>query len=169
MEDGSYAFYKNIIADWENREEEEPLFPFQFILEAITPTLLKHFVCEIEEIELNDAFVISYNETFFDTTVAKHLDPSDITVNVCFENSLDLEGSQILFYGRQEIKGCDEIQDDFVEDENHSGDDEPSSETIKTSSDIFKVSTKVGHCTIHYGYHPRKYKALRLLWFCANI
>jgi hypothetical protein len=100
-EDGEYAQYRNI-------KESCPSFPFDPILTALTPCLEQHFVDRASEVELDDAFAIHYNESHWDTRVAKHTDPSDITVNLCLERSEDLEGSQVQFFGTVGLKETNE-------------------------------------------------------------
>eukprot|EP00547_Thalassionema_nitzschioides_P006256 CAMPEP_0194219026 /NCGR_PEP_ID=MMETSP0156-20130528/25054_1 /TAXON_ID=33649 /ORGANISM="Thalassionema nitzschioides, Strain L26-B" /LENGTH=46 /DNA_ID= /DNA_START= /DNA_END= /DNA_ORIENTATION= len=40
-----------------------------------------------------------------DTSGEKHVDPSDITVNMCFEKSENVEGSEVLFYRTRPLEG----------------------------------------------------------------
>jgi len=130
-EDGEYAFYRNI--------KEDPDFPFDQILkEEIFDTLKANFgVSKTEDVYLDDAFCIQYNMSYDDTTCAKHMDPSDITVNMCFEKSKDVTGSQVVFYGTQQLPSMNENN---IYDEEYE----------------FLVDQKEGYCTIHYGKHPHK-------------
>ena len=79
--DGEYAFYRNIM--------EEPEFPFGSILNkesVIGQAILKYFpIQNLDEIRLDDAFCVHYNMDQDDTSGAKHMDPSDVTVNMCLE------------------------------------------------------------------------------------
>ncbi|GMH85512.1 hypothetical protein TL16_g10254 [Triparma laevis f. inornata] len=96
LEDNEYAYYKNLMEDRDTPEMKK------FIDQVITscaPLLQEHFVSSTSEIKLDDVFCISYNTSQHDSRCAKHQDPSDITVNICLERTLDLGGSQILFYG----------------------------------------------------------------------
>ena len=88
--DGEYAFYRNIL--------QEPDFPFDAILSdtsAIGRAIQKYFaINNLDEIRLDDAFCIHYNTSQQDSSGAKHMDPSDITVNMCLEKTDDLVGSE---------------------------------------------------------------------------
>ena len=139
QEDSTYAFYKNIRED--NLDDEGNVrstaaFPVQALVDAITPSLLKHFVDTIDEVYIDDLFVVHYNTGQFDSRCAKHQDPSDVTVNVCLESSADLVGSQILFYDRKGLKG---------------GKGEKGEE-----GEIFRVDCRLGECTLHWGAHPHE-------------
>ena len=57
-----------------------------------------------EEIKLDDAFCIHYNMSQEDTSGAKHMDPSDITLNLCLDKSDDCDGSQVMFYGTKALQ-----------------------------------------------------------------
>ena len=93
--DGEYAFYRNIM--------DEPEFPFDLILDAnfeIGRAILKHFpISSFDELRLDNSFCVHYNADQEDTTGAKHMDPSDITVNLCLEKTNDTVGSHVLFFG----------------------------------------------------------------------
>ena len=135
-EDGEYAFYRNILDD--------PEFPFSEIFSEeseIGRAILSYFdLFSLEDIRLDDAFCVHYNTSQVDTTCAKHVDPSDITVNICLEKSPDCEGNQVVFYGSQRLHGVeDECSNDNVTDEN---------------SEVFLVEQEQGYATIHYGHHP---------------
>jgi hypothetical protein len=126
-EDGEYAQYRNI--------RDDPDFPFARLLELLEPTLQTHFVDSIDELTLDDAFAIHYNEAHFNTTVAKHTDPSDITVNICLRRTDELEGSEVLFYGTKELRGV------------------PAS---VLSDESFLVEGLQGFATVHWGDHPHE-------------
>jgi hypothetical protein len=132
--DGEYAFYRNIL--------EEPNFPFNAILDeesAVGKSLLRYFaVKNLDDIHLDDAFCVHYNMDQEDTTGARHMDPSDITVNMCLEKTKDAEGSQVLFYGTKALHTID------VEHEEKD-------ETFR-----FLVSQEEGFATIHWGNHPHE-------------
>jgi len=89
-----------------------------------------------EELRLDDAFCIQYHMRQDDTTCAKHTDPSDITVNMCLEKK-DVEGSQIMFYGVEQLSGFESVKD-------------------RGEGYKFMVECEEGYCTIHYGKHPHK-------------
>ena len=99
-------------------------------------------------LRLDDAFCIQYNMSQDDTTCAKHMDPSDITVNICLEKTMDCVGSQVVFYGRQDLKNIDSecnCNDEELADENFS----------------FMVDQMEGYATIHWGHHPHMTLPLR--------
>ena len=133
-EDNEYAFFKNIMDD--------PAFTciFGVIFRDCRAHLERYFVSNINTIELSDAFVVSYNEQHFDSTVKKHQDPSDITVNLCLERSDDLSGSEVKFYGTKRLK-------------NVATTTAPSSSPL---SSTFVVGSRIGFCTIHFGAHPHE-------------
>jgi hypothetical protein len=87
LEDGEFAQYRNILDD--------PSFPFNAIIEAISPCLVEHFIDNMNEVVLDDAFAIHYDDAQSDTTVKKHTDPSDITINLCLNRSADAIGSKV--------------------------------------------------------------------------
>jgi hypothetical protein len=139
--DGEYAFYRNIL--------EEPDFPFDAILCAgkspIAQALLQYFsVQNLEtEIRLDDAFCIHYQMDQGDTRGAKHMDPSDITVNLCLEKSDDCQGSHVLFHGTKALAGgppSDNDNDRIVDD----------------STFRFLVNQEPGYATLHWGNHPHE-------------
>lgn len=135
MEDNDYAFYKNILDD--------PSFPYvEEIVQAITPTLLEHFVTDMNDVYVDDVFVVHYNTEQYDSRCPKHQDPSDITVNVCLERSEDLEGSQIVFYGSKRIRCVEPFEE-------------------KQEEDGFLIDTKLGCCSIHWGAHPHEVTPLK--------
>ena len=162
-EDNDYAFYKNIMEDCP--------FPCDVVFSAIAPALLEHFVSDLSEIRLDDVFVVHYNEQHSDSTVARHMDPSDITINVNLERSDDLEGSQLLFYGTKRLKG-------FIGTDGESSSSSSSSSSCSASpppstrvtslpddpspaEEKFLVDTKLGFCTVHYGSHPHEVLSLK--------
>jgi hypothetical protein len=56
-----------------------------------------------DDLRLDDAFCIHYNMNQIDTKGAKHVDPSDITINICLEKSSDCQGSYVRFYGTKQL------------------------------------------------------------------
>lgn len=145
--DGEYAFYRNIM--------EEPEFPFDLILDAsfeIGRAILQHFpVSFLDELQLDDAFCVHYNTEQDDTTGAKHMDPSDVTVNLCLEKTKDTVGSHVLFYGTKQLLGVERGQ--------KVGHYEDSGKTILPQR--FYVSQEPGTATIHFGDHPHETIALK--------
>jgi hypothetical protein len=135
--DGEYAFYRNIL--------EEPDFPFDSILRNchIKNAMIKYFNVQClkeDEIKLDDAFCIHYNMNQMDTSGAKHIDPSDITVNLCLDKSDDCRGSHVLFYGTKALHGIDN-----------------SEQLSKTPPpEKFLVNQEMGYATIHWGDHPHE-------------
>jgi hypothetical protein len=134
--DGEYAFYRNIL--------EEPEFPFEAVLQgAIGEAILKYFnvssLCE--DVKLDDAFCIQYNMDQEDTRGAKHMDPSDITVNLCLEKTDDCKGSQVMFYGTEPLQGVQH----------------------ESKSDHFRflVNQEPGYATLHWGNHSHETTALQ--------
>jgi hypothetical protein len=134
--DGEYAFYRNIM--------EEADFPFEIILKSeIGQAIQKHFpIQKLDEIRLDDAFCVHYNMDQDDTTGAKHIDPSDITVNVCLEKTDGAQGSQVLFYGRKQLKNMTDSDKE-------------------SPPELFFVSQEPGYATIHYGDHPHETMSLK--------
>lgn len=138
--DGEYAFYRNIM------EEPELGFPLDKILAL--PTLLQQSLQQYfgiiaqEELRLDDAFCVHYNNTQSDTSGAKHMDPSDVTINMCIEKTVDVEGSHVLFHGTKSLPGVDN-----------------NNETTKKEKEEdfrFLVPQEEGFATIHYGSHPHE-------------
>lgn len=156
--DGEYAFYRNIL--------EEPEFPFEKILfgenqseaSEIGNAILKHFPilpgkpsldAELlsRELRLDDAFCVHYNMDQDDTSGAKHMDPSDITINMCLEKSHDTRGSYVLFHGTKQLQG---LQDSSAGETSSS-----------TTEDQFLVPQIPGYATIHFGDHFHETTHLR--------
>lgn len=149
--DGEYAFYRNIL--------EEPDFPFEALLHrtAIGAMILEYFdVKNLDEIRLDDAFCVHYNMTQSDTSGAKHVDPSDITVNLCIDKSDDCQGSQVLFHGVKPLHtlGHDEAEDRIS--------------LVTKAPCKFLVNQEMGYATIHWGEHPHETTVL-LAGYRTNI
>jgi hypothetical protein len=150
--DGEYAFYRNIL--------DEPEFPFDVILRnaAISDAIVKYFNIQKlneGEIKLDDAFCIHYNMNQIDTSGAKHIDPSDITINICVDKSDDCQGSQVLFYGTKPLFGVTNTENKY-----------PSK---------FLVNQEMGYATIHWGDHPHEtlplksgYRTNIILTYCYS-
>mmetsp|Transcript_18441 Transcript_18441/g.27860 ORF Transcript_18441/g.27860 Transcript_18441/m.27860 type:complete len:223 (-) Transcript_18441:411-1079(-) len=135
--DGEYALYRNIY--------EDPNFPFQCILDdessPIRAAILRYFkIQDLSEIRMDDAFCVHYNMSQYDTSGAKHLDPSDITVNMCLEKCENVEGSEVLFYGTQPLEGVQQKIDKSFQ---------------------FAVEQIPGYATIHWGVHPHETLSLK--------
>jgi len=130
--DGEYAFYRNIL--------EESEFPFTTILESsIGEALVKYFpINDLKELRLDDAFCVHYNMTQDDNSGARHLDPSDMTVNMCLEKTSNVEASHVLFYGSQALEGVEHVP----------------------REDPFIVEQVPGFATIHWGHHPHETMAM---------
>ena len=88
------------------------------------------------EVRLDDAFCVHYNMSQDDTSGAKHMDPSDITVNMCMKKTNDVEGSFVMFHGTQKLRNV-----------------EPKSED---PGFCFLVPQEEGYATIHFGNHPHE-------------
>jgi hypothetical protein len=149
--DGEYAFYRNIL--------EEPDFPFEALLHrtAIGSTILEYFgIQNLSEIRLDDAFCVHYNMEQNDTSGAKHVDPSDITVNLCIDKSDDCQGSQVLFYGTKPLH----VFGQHIETDR-------STSTTKSPSK-FLVNQEMGYATVHWGEHPHETTVLQA-GFRTNI
>ena len=131
-EDGEYAHYRNIM--------EDETFPFDLILRCLEGALTEYFIDSVDEIRLDDAFAIHYNTSHYDTRVGRHMDPSDITVNLCLERSDDLAGSQVLFHGHQRLP------------KSPNGLPSPP----QHATDKFLVGATAGWATIHFGFHPHE-------------
>lgn len=141
IEDGEFAFYRNIM--------EESNFPFHVILQEgsdIGKALLRYFgLNSLHKIYLDDAFCVHYNEDQYDTSGARHTDPSDITVNMCLEKMDDTQGSQVLFHGTKPLIKHEQGHDAY------------------TAADVdkFLVDQEPGFATIHWGAHPHETTPLK--------
>jgi len=160
--DGEYAFYRNIL--------DEPEFPFDLILSGsngqlseIGRAILRHFPVLLgssspeerseilsKELKLDDAFCVHYNMDQDDTTGAKHVDPSDVTINMCLHKASDTTGSYVLFYGSKSLDGLEETASS-------------DKETFDSSNHEtkFLVPQTPGFATVHFGDHPHETTALR--------
>lgn len=148
--DGEYSFYRNIM--------EEPDFPFDTILDIglseIGRAILKYFpITSTNELLLDDAFCVHYNTDQEDTTGAKHMDPSDITVNLCLEKTDDTIGSHVLFYGTKQLQNTG-IQPHTTQYKQHQQQQQVG------VPDRFYVVQEPGTATIHFGDHPHETIAL---------
>jgi hypothetical protein len=114
------------------------------------------------ELRLDDAFCVHYNMDQDDTSGAKHMDPSDITINICLHKSKDARGSFVLFHGTKHLEQM------------HPNDDDESTDikalipipavpTILPAGkeDRFLVPQREGYATIHFGDHPHETTPLR--------
>uniref|UniRef100_A0A6S8CBM1 Fe2OG dioxygenase domain-containing protein n=1 Tax=Aureoumbra lagunensis TaxID=44058 RepID=A0A6S8CBM1_9STRA len=149
MEDSEYANYRNVMDD--------PNFPLAPIVNALLPVLALHFNVSGSSLQLDDAFIISYNTQHADTTVRKHTDPSDITVNLCLQAD-NVQGSSILFYGKKPLSNLTTLPCscssscsfdstlcfDFT------------SPTKNSDDALFRVIPKQGFAMFHYGSHPHE-------------
>lgn len=135
QQDSSSSFYRNIL------DQANPI-DAMVRSSVIGQAIQTHF--STDELILDDAFCIQYTSSQWDTSCAKHVDPSDITVNLCLEgNTHPGTGSQVVFYGQQSISTrLPRLLDDH-------------------SNVIFGVNQTQGYATIHWGRHPHKTTPLR--------
>ena len=132
--DGEYPFYRNIM------EEPELEFPLEGALsEEVENAFWKHFGVKRDEVRLDDAFCVHYNMDQSITSGSKHMDPSDITVNMCIEKTDTVEGSQVLFHGTKVLENL-KVHD----------------ETLTDDPTTFLVPQEEGFATIHFGSHPHE-------------
>lgn len=130
--DNEYAFYRNIM------EDPDLGFPLSAVLaDSIEDLFFKHFGVTKEELRMDDAFCVHYNMDQGDTSGAKHIDPSDFTINLCLEKSDNVEGSHVMFYGSKKLNGINDHE-------------------YKTPEFRFLVPQKAGYATIHFGDHPHE-------------
>ena len=136
--DNEYPFYRNIM--------EEDKFPFNAILSSqIGQSIIQHFpIQQQSEIRLDDAFCVHYNMDQYDTSGAKHMDPSDITINMCLHKADDTEGSYVLFHGTKQLSSSSSAS---TEDER---------QQLPALYDRFLVNQRPGYATIHFGDHPHE-------------
>lgn len=121
-----------------------------------------------EELQLDDAFCVHYNMDQEDTTGKKHIDPSDITINMCLQKSDETEGSYVLFYGIKKLLNVvDDVDNDKEKEEevqNNIDDDAVNENDSDNQNRIhdnrFYVSQKPGYATIHFGDHTHETTAL---------
>jgi len=139
-----------------------------------------------QEIRLDDAFCVHYNMDQDDTTGAKHVDPSDITVNMCLQKSKDARGSYVLFHGTKQLQpesasqefqsrteGVETSADDIgtvttnrnTNDNNENNDDDDDNPkkvpfaptpTPPPREERFLVPQVPGYAIIHFGDHPHE-------------
>jgi len=93
------------------------------------------------------------------TQVKRHTDPSDVTVNLCLARSDNLEGSQVLFFGRKTLLGMENV--------GNSGDScgievskDESNVATEVTKEQFLVGAEAGWATVHWGAHPHLVTAL---------
>lgn len=142
--DGEYAFYRNIL--------DEPDFPKHAVLRGAIGDAIREYmgVATFSEIRLDDAFCIHYNMDQQDTRGAKHMDPSDITVNLCIDKSPDCRGSQVLFYGTKPLHHPNVRQYGMTKR------NDTSSSCDNDNKYRFLVDQEPGYATIHWGNHPHE-------------
>eukprot|EP00537_Pseudo-nitzschia_pungens_P014090 CAMPEP_0172388350 /NCGR_PEP_ID=MMETSP1061-20121228/5470_1 /TAXON_ID=37318 /ORGANISM="Pseudo-nitzschia pungens, Strain cf. pungens" /LENGTH=306 /DNA_ID=CAMNT_0013118227 /DNA_START=75 /DNA_END=995 /DNA_ORIENTATION=+ len=130
-----------------------------------------------EELRLDNAFCKHYDSSQWDTVGKLHMDPSDITVNMCLHKSEDAEGSYVLFHGTKQLQNLDAEcgNGSAGGDPNADGKSDESREASKTGAaaaavakaeaeangDRFLVSQEPGYATIHFGDHPHETTSLR--------
>jgi hypothetical protein len=131
-----------------------------------------------EELQLDDAFCVHYNMDQEDTTGKKHIDPSDITINMCLQKSDETEGSYVLFYGTKKLLNVvDDVEENNEEEkeeevQNNDDDDDDDDDVVNdddndndkkkriNEDNRFYVSQKPGYATIHFGDHTHETTAL---------
>jgi hypothetical protein len=161
--DNEYAFYRNIL-NYNDQEEYDTnknrrQFPFERFFQicdgvddhaSFTYCLENFFGIRNakEDLRLDDAFCLHYNMTQADSSGAKHVDPSDITVNICLDKTDDCVGSEVVFYGKHSLAPTTPGSEDLDTD------------PVDSSGSIFRVAQKAGYATIHYGSHPHETTAL---------
>lgn len=96
-------------------------------------------------LRLDDAFCVHYNTTQQDTSGAKHMDPSDVTINICLATSPDMQGSVVRFFGTQSVR---QRRPAVVINAT------PTTTTAAVTS--FCVRQKPGYATLHWGHHPHE-------------
>lgn len=135
--DHEYAFYRNL------RQEAD--VPFDTFLELFAETIQTYFGVQnpLDELRLDDAFLVSYNTDIYDTRGPKHMDPSDITVNICVTKSSDTRGSYVLFHGTKALVGMARSL--------------PETTPPPTR---FLVNQEPLCATLHWGNHPHETTAL---------
>jgi hypothetical protein len=175
--DGEYAFYRNIL------QEKPPLdFPFDDILRKsqVGAAMKRHFNIstiashldenhhDVDDIRLDDAFCVHYNTLQQDSSGARHMDPCDITVNICLQASDDMQGSQVQFHGKQAVLSnvaatptlncpADTSQDNKAKDTTKEVEEEKDDESAADADGFsFLVQQIPGTATIHWGHHPHQ-------------
>jgi len=116
------------------------------------------------ELRLDDAFCVHYNMDQDDTTGAKHMDPSDITINICLNKSKDARGSYVLFHGTKRLEQSHLNENDDDKSTNIEAPIPiPAVPTIiqAAKEDRFLVPQREGYATIHFGDHPHETTPLR--------
>ena len=74
-----------------------------------------------EILQLDDAFCVHYNMNQADTTGAKHMDPSDITINMCLEKDSNTKGSYVMFHGTRKLNESSNSNESSNANSNGSG------------------------------------------------
>lgn len=124
--DGEYAFYRNILDEPEfpfrkilfannsndndnDNNDSDGLSEIGRAMLTNFPVLPENEQASLDatslsrELRLDDAFCVHYNMDQDDTSGAKHMDPSDITINMCLHKAKDTRGSYVLFYGTKQL------------------------------------------------------------------
>jgi len=141
------------------------------------------------ELRLDDAFCVHYNMDQDDTSGSKHMDPSDITVNMCLHKSKDAKGSYVLFHGTKNLENLDadntnrhtdvgfretggesecnpaaapnRTNDGSVDIAIINDNEAPNLAPTPAREDRFLVPQLPGYATIHFGDHPHETTPLR--------
>jgi hypothetical protein len=90
--------------------------------------------------------------------VKRHTDPSDVTVNLCLERSANLEGSQVLFFGRKPLLRHADGSDGSGGSDGNAAE---SAAVGAAAAEHFLVGAESGWATVHWGAHPHLVTALR--------
>lgn len=160
--DGEYAFYRNIM--------DEPDFPLHFWEKeqqqqqqqgdasdscsctlSIAHALQTYFRINVQELRLDDAFCVHYNHEQENSGGAKHMDPSDITLNLCLEKSDTVKGSEVLFHGKQQL---------YFDTNTTANEGSDNGQDLPDGAE-FLVPQQPGYLTMHYGHHYHQTLPLR--------
>jgi hypothetical protein len=146
--DGEYAFYRNIL--------EEPDFPLSLWEDCpgICAALERYFGVKTDDLRLDDAFCVHYDDGQDDSGGARHMDPSDLTLNLCLEKSSTVEESHVLFFGTQALAN-----------EGSPRDNTASSPRPRA----FCVPQIPGTLSLHWGCHPHQTLPLKGTGCRTNI
>jgi hypothetical protein len=176
--DGEFAYYRSILD--ESASDYPFLNPDLFLQSQaeMGKVLQKHFLglassSTLSEIlRMDDAFCIHYDSsTQQDTSGAKHVDPSDITINLCLDKSDGIQDSHVIFFGTQPLIEVDCIQSSMqkfphtlqlpsTSYQQNNGCKE-SSLSMHQNDVKFAVEQRPGFATLHWGRHPHETMAVR--------
>ena len=135
--DQAEPVYRNLLDD----DDDIPLDRIRASLDSV---IASQFGVAAEEWRLDDAFAIHYQYEQERTAGAKHVDPSDLTINLCLDATEDCVGSRVLFYGRMPLQW----------------DGSSSKNMLLDASETCLVEQRPGVATIHWGAHPHETTSL---------